>query len=122
MTMEVLDQKARDDARDALHKIGNFQQLADVQFRGLEKKIDVTHADTSGRIDEIKNAIKWAGSLIITLMITVLGWAVVQQLNANEAQKDEMRRQIILLQQQEIARKLSASASEPTLSAVSVPK
>lgn len=89
----MVDQVARDSARDAVHAVNNLAQTTGIQIRNVETKID-----------RLESGLKWAGGLIVSLVLTVLGWAVVQQINANEAQKKEMAQQIELLQQQERAR------------------
>lgn len=107
----VIDQPARDKAGEALHAVQNFRAVAEQQFKMLDQKIDTKTVETNtkidgtnSKIDEIKSALKWAGGLIVSLILTVLGWAVAQQLNSNEAQKKDMQQQIQLLQQQERAR------------------
>jgi hypothetical protein len=99
-----IDQTARDNARDAVHAVANFRAVTEVQLRQLDTKIDTTHQETNGKIDKIEAAIKWAGGLIISLMLAVIGWAVTQTLSANESQSKEMKQQIELLKQQESAR------------------
>lgn len=99
-----IDQVARDSARDAVHAVANFRGVVDGEFRLVHQKIDTTHTETNTKIDKIESAIKWAGGLIVSLVLTVLGWAVIQQINANESQKKEMQQQIELLKQQEATR------------------
>lgn len=99
-----IDQTARDRAGDAVHAVANFRAVTEVQLRQLDTKIDTTHAETNSKIDKIEGAIKWAGGIIISLMLAVIGWAVTQTLSANESQSKEMKQQIELLKQQESAR------------------
>ena len=99
-----VDQVARDSARDAVHAVANFRAVTEVRLTGIDKKIEDTHKETNEKIDKIESAIKWAGGLIVSLVLSVLGWAVLQQINANESQKKEMAQQIELLKQQESAR------------------
>lgn len=99
-----VDQVARDSARDAVHDIANFRAVTEVRLTQLDKKIDETHKETNEKIDKVESAIKWAGGLIVSLVLSVLGWAVLQQINANESQKKEMAQQIELLKQQEAVR------------------
>lgn len=74
------------------HKINNLVMVTDLK---LEK--------ISGDITELKNALKWAGGLIISLMLSFMAWAALQQYNANETQKRELQEQVKLLQSQEQA-------------------
>lgn len=104
MAEQTVDQVARDKASDATHAIANFRAVTEVELRLINTKIETTHNETNEKIDKIESAIKWAGGLIVSLMLTVLGWAVVQQLNANEATKKDMSQQIKILEQQEAAR------------------
>lgn len=101
---ENTDQTARDRAGEALHAVNNFRMVAEVKFEQIDKKIDATHAETNSKIDKIEAAIKWAGGLILTTILSVMAWAVSQQINANEAQKRDLAQQVELLKQQERAR------------------
>jgi len=76
-------------SRETRQLLDNHVSLTEVKLTNMEKSI--------GRIE---SALKWAGGLIVSLLLTVLGWAVIQQINANESQKNELRQQQILLQQQ----------------------
>lgn len=78
-------------------------------------------------LDELKRIMKWAGGMIVTLMISFMSWSALQQYNSNERQKDELAQQIRLIQNQEQATKdreailrqlrddLSASGAEATV-------
>lgn len=101
---ENTDQTARDKASEALHAVRNLAMTTEGEFRLVNQKLDVTHSITNTKIERVESAIKWAGGLIISLMLTVLGWSVLQQINANESQKKEMAQQIELLRQQEATR------------------
>jgi hypothetical protein len=81
-------------------------------------EVKLTNLETS--IARIESAMKWAGGLIITLLISVLGWAVVQQINANEAQNRELRQQMILLQQQQQQERLDSAARASQAAGASV--
>ena len=54
-------------------------------------------------LDELKNILKWAGGLIVTLMISFMSWSALQQYNANETQKRDLQQQITLIKSQEQA-------------------
>lgn len=81
-------QEALDAARAAQFDINKHEDVCAERYKNI-----------NASIAELKAIVKWAGGLIISLIITVLGWSLVQQLNANEAQKKWMADQIILLQQ-----------------------
>jgi cytoskeletal protein RodZ len=104
MADPIVDQVARDKAGDAVHDIRNFRAVTEGEFRLIHNKIDTTHTETNGKIDKLESGLKWAGGLVVSLILSVLGWAVLQQINANEAQKKDMAQQIQLLQSQERAR------------------
>jgi hypothetical protein len=76
-------------SRETRQLLDNHVSLTEVKLTNMEKSIS-----------RIESALKWAGGLIVSLLLTVLGWAVIQQINANESQKNELRQQQILLQQQ----------------------
>jgi hypothetical protein len=120
---DAVDQNARDKAGEALHAVNNLRMETKGEFALLQQKLDTTHAESNTKIDKIESAIKWAGGLIVSLVLSVLAWAVLQQINANESQKKEMAQQIQLLQSQERARvearseileRLPPRAPEPT--------
>lgn len=110
-------------SRETRHLLNNHIQITQIKLDGLEKSgqerhdllVDagnVRHATVVANLARLENALKWAGSIIISLMLTVLGWAVVQQINANEAQKKDMQQQLELLQAQEIQRRLDQTSAE----------
>lgn len=74
------------------HGLANARQILDIQLAQLTKDIG-----------ELKNALKWAGGLIISLMISFMGWAALQQYNANEEQKRNLQEQVNILASQEKA-------------------
>lgn len=69
-----------------------------MQMAEREKLHDERHAVLQTSVQELKTMVSWIGSVMITLIIGVLGWSLVQQWNANEAQKRALQDQIIELQ------------------------
>ncbi len=86
------------------HLLNNHIQITQLEIKNLDKAGADRHEVLEGAVGELKSALKWAGGLVVSLILTVLGWAVMQQLNANESQKKEMAQQIEILQSQERAR------------------
>lgn len=120
-----VDQFARDEVRDVRHELNNHVQTTELHLSGLEKSIESNHKAVTEKVEDIRKAILWAGGLVISIMLSVLGWAVLQQISANEAQKQELQQQIRLLQESDRARllqqqndELSARAAEAVGSSV----
>lgn len=87
-TAQVAKTLAEKVERDAIaHEL-----LCAERYRNIEKSIA-----------EIKGIMKWAGSLVIMLILSVLGWSLVQQYNANEATKQRLQEQVEFLQSQATA-------------------
>lgn len=86
-------------SRETRQLLDNHVDLTEVKLTNMEKSIA-----------RIESALKWAGGLIVSLLLTVLGWAVVQQINANESQKNELRQQVLLLQQQQQQERMESAA------------
>jgi uncharacterized protein HemX len=101
------DAEARRDIADVRHELRNHKAVTDIKADNLKKEVDEKDTALKGSLDEIKSLMKWAGSLIITLIIGVLGWSLVQQYQANEQQKTDLEQQIRLLQEQERTRAIA---------------
>lgn len=97
---EVVDQKARDNASEALHMVKNHIQVTGIKLDNLDVKIDRTHDDLVDRQSRIEAILKYAGGLIIALFISTLTWSLTQQYNNNEAVKSDLKAQIALVQEQ----------------------
>jgi hypothetical protein len=93
--------------RDVKHALNNHVQTTEIYRKQTLEKMDSNHESVSEKIDQIQSGLKWAGTLIITLLLSVLGWSVLQQINANEAQKAELQNQIELLRASQRADNLS---------------
>jgi hypothetical protein len=76
------------------HALANSRQILDVKLDKI-----------TGDITDLKNALKWAGGLIISLMLSFMAWAALQQYNANESQKKDLQEQVSLLKTQDQAAK-----------------
>lgn len=104
------DDDALSHSRETRQLLNTHESLTEVHLKTLAEKIS-----------SIEKAIKWAGTLIVSIMLTVLGWAVTQQISANESQKNELKQQVLLLEQQqhnlERERELSARTPEASDSA-----
>jgi hypothetical protein len=79
---------------DNRHNINGNQALVDIRLKQVATSID-----------ELKNILKWAGGLVITLMISFMSWSALQQYNANESQKEDLKQQIELIKNTEQADK-----------------
>lgn len=112
-----VDQQARDDVRDVQHKLNGHMQTTEIHLKNLETSMATNHKAMADKVEDIRKAILWAGGIVISVMLSVLGWAVLQQINANEAQKQGMEDQIRILQESERARALQERNDELTSSA-----
>lgn len=88
---EKLEKHERDIAENA-HGLKSARQVLDIKLEQL-----------TSDIQDLKNALKWAGGLIISLMISFMAWAALQQYNANEQQKNDLQQQVNLLKSQDEA-------------------
>lgn len=105
----------REYARETRHMLNNHMQVTGIKLDQLGKNVDARHEALTTLLEEkietvtgatkrLEGALKWAGGLIISVMIAVMGWSFVQQVNANEATKTELAHQVDLLKTQEQAR------------------
>lgn len=78
------------------------QQSVEAQLKLLDQTAESRHRNLAENFAELKNALKWALGLIVSIIISFASWALLQQYNANEAQKKDMQQQIDLLRAQEI--------------------
>lgn len=74
------------------HGLNNTKQVFELK---LERVV--------ASLEELKNILKWAGGIIVTLMISFMSWSALQQYDANEAQKRDLQQQLDILQKQEDA-------------------
>ena len=88
MPPETVDQKARDDIRDVKHSLNNHVHTTDIYRKAMTDKMEDNHKEVSDKVDQLLSGLKWAGGLIVSLLLSVLGWSVLQQINANEAQNE----------------------------------
>jgi hypothetical protein len=72
----------------------------------VKADFEAKHGEVTTAISKIESLLKWAGSLIITLILGVLGWSLLQQITNNQQQQKDLQSQIKLLEQQERARQL----------------
>jgi len=100
----MAEDNALEHSRETRHLLNNHIMVTNLKLENMEKASDERHAVVAEKVTRLESAIKWAGGLIVSLVLTVLGWAVLQQINANEAQKKDMQQQIKLLEEQERAR------------------
>lgn len=77
---------------DNRHSINGNAQVFEIRLGQITKSIE-----------ELKNILKWAGGLVITLMISFMSWSALQQYNANEQQKRDLQNQIQLIESNERA-------------------
>lgn len=98
------DPVARQQIADVRHELRNHMSVNEIKHNNLQKEVATEHKSLTDSLVEIKSLMKWAGSLIITLIIGVLGWSLVQQYQANEQSKKDLEAQIKLLQEQEKTR------------------
>lgn len=90
---------------DRLNK--HEREIADNRHGIVNAKevFEIKLTQVASSIDELKNILKWAGGLIVTLMISFMTWSALQQFNANEAQKADLQQQLDIIKSQETAQK-----------------
>ena len=98
-------------SHETRHLLKNHIQVTDIKLDNLEKagverhdsmvkSQNERHQAVLNMIARLESALKWAGGLVVSLTLAVLGWALMQQVNANEAQKKDMQQQLDLLRAQ----------------------
>ena len=93
---------------DSLNHSRTTRELLNLHIQKTELQLD----QVTSLVRMVVSILKWAGGLIVSLLLTVLGWSVVQQVNANEAQKQDLQRQIQLLSAQREVEALRTSGAE----------
>lgn len=78
----------------------------------IKTNFEVKHTELQCSLGKIESLLKWAGSLIVSLILGVLGWSLLQQVQSNEQQKKDLQSQIKLLEEQEHTRLLVQRNSE----------
>lgn len=85
-------------------KLDALQTSTETQHRAQTEAANERYAQLNANIARMESVMKWAGGVIISLILTVLGWALVQQINANESQKRDLQQQLDLLKAQQAQR------------------
>lgn len=88
MSDESIAIEAREIAQGVAVKLQEREKLHDERHAGLEKSIA-----------ELRSILVKVGGFIISLIISVLGWSLLQQYNANETQRVALQEQVHTLQQ-----------------------
>lgn len=84
------------------HEIGENRadrEINKLKFENLKTHVDEKMAELNKSIEELKSILKWAGGLIVSLMISFMAWALLQQYNANEQAKTDLKQQVEILRQ-----------------------
>ena len=89
---------------DIRHDLANHQQKVEYQLQLLEQNNTARHTKLAESFNELKSGLKWGLGLLVSVILSFMGWALLQQYNANESQKKDMQQQIQLLQAQEQTR------------------
>jgi len=78
----------------------------------VKTNFEEKHATLTTALTKIESLMKWAGSLIVSLILGVLGWSLLQQVQNNEQQKRDLQSQIKLLEEQDRTRLLANRNAE----------
>lgn len=101
-------QRSLEDTRqkvgDVRHDLANHQQKVEYQLQLLDQAGEARHTKLAENFNELKNVLKWAGGLVVSIMLSFMAWALLQQYNSNESQKKELQTQLNLLKEQDRAR------------------
>lgn len=63
-----------------------------------EKLHEERNASLVASVKEIKSILTWVGGTMISMILAVLAWSLIQQYNANDAQQKALQEQIVALQ------------------------
>lgn len=96
----LLDE-TRTKVTDIRHDLANHEQKVQYQLQLLDQGSEARHNKLAENFGELKNALKWASGLIVSIMLSFMGWAVLQQYNANETTKKDIQTQLNLLKEQD---------------------
>jgi hypothetical protein len=99
-----MTEEALEHSRETRHLLNNHIQITQYKLESLEKAGEERHDVLTGMVTRLESALKWAGGLLISLILTVLGWSLLQQVNANESQKKDVQQQLDLMKAAEIQR------------------
>lgn len=97
--------------------------LAKQNARDIESHEDICaerYAGIHGAINEIKSTIKWAGTTGFAIIISVLGFLLMNQLNTNDKIRDDSASKVEQLQRQldvERAQRANPPVKEPYVNA-----
>lgn len=69
------------------------------------------------KLDRQEGIMKWAGGLLFSLILAVLGWSLLQQISANSAQMENNEKQIELLRERDRTRVLTEELQALTTNA-----
>lgn len=90
--------EARELAKQVAQTLIQRERAVDDRFNDLQKRNDERHSTIQDSIKEVKTMLTWVGGVLISLIISVLGWSLVQQYNANEATQKALQEQVRVLQ------------------------
>lgn len=86
------------DLTDRIEQAVDLAKSAHARVDGHEELCALRYNNLLNNISRIENILKWAGSLIVTILIAVLGWLIVAQINNNEEEKKALEKQIEILE------------------------
>lgn len=84
---------------DIANEAKNIAERVATQLAEREKLHDERHAILQKDITDLSSTVKSIGAVLISLILSVLGWSLAQQYNANEAQKMALSAQIAELRE-----------------------
>lgn len=99
----ILDE-TRQKVVDVRHDLANHQQKVEYQLQLLDQGSEARHKSLAENFGELKGQLKWVGGLVVSLIMSAMGWMLLQQNASNETQKKDLQTQVKLLQEQDRAR------------------
>jgi hypothetical protein len=103
---------ALEHSRETRHLLTSHIEVTELKLENIKNEATIRHQQVLEGQARIERVLKWAGSLVVSLTLSALAWALVQQINANEAQKRDMAASIKLLEEAQKARLGSTSANQ----------
>lgn len=92
----VVAREALDLAKDVDRRVNSHEDICALRYEQLHASIAAVKKDVGDSVGDIKKVLGWAGATLVVVMMSVLGFFLKAQFDANA----EMQRQLNSLQQQ----------------------
>lgn len=81
-------------SRETRHLLNNHIQMTTYQLQVMERNGQERHQAVVASVSKLYTGLCWAAGLLVPIFLSFLGWSLLQQINANEAQKRDLQQQL----------------------------